>query len=162
MLVGIDSPDLRRLAKELRAVDRDFSVAVNRELREATKPMVDALKQSAKVNAPDFLDGAALASTVTSSASLGRTAVSRRRKRGKPGAGQPGAVDAGYVRHPLFGDKSQWFDTQTPESAGWFSKVAEDLEPEVMDRVTEAVLLIISRLRSGNLVTSRLGRTRTL
>ncbi len=162
MLVGIDSPDLRKLASELRAVDREFSIAVNRELREATKPMVDALKQSGKVNAPDFIDGAALASTVTSSASLGRTAISRRRKRGKPGAGQPGAIDAGYVRHPLFGDKSQWFDTQTPESTGWFSKVAADLEPEVVQRVTAAVLLILNRLGTGNLSTSKVGRSRSL
>lgn len=162
MLVGIESPDLNRLGKELRAIDRDFAIAVNRELREAVKPMVDSLKQSAQVNAPDFLDGRAIASTVTSAARLGRVAVGRRRNRKKGGAGQPGNLDAGFIRHPLFGDRSQWFQTDTPESTGWFSRVAADQEPEVVERLTEAILTIFDRLRTGNLATRAIGRSRSL
>ena len=52
--------------------------------------------------------------------------------------------------------------TPVPSSQGWFSQVAADNEDEVAERLTDALWDIVSRLRAGNLSTSRVGRSTVL
>ena len=158
MLVGISSDDLARLQREMRAIDKDFSNAMSKELRDAVSPMTAQLKLSARVNAPGFLSGADVASNVSQSVSFKGVSVRRRRNSRFT---QGGNLDAGRVRHPLFGNRGYWFDTATPESTGWWSKVAEDEEPEAAERLVAAMWEIVSRLRSGNLSTVKVGRGTT-
>ena len=155
MLTNIDVDDLAKLSRDIRAVDRDFANAMQKELRDAVSPFTATLKQSARTNLPSFI-AADAASTIKQSVSYKGVSV---KSSANSRFSQAVYVDTyGKVRHPLFGNKSHWFNTNIYGGRGWLTKVGDDNVDETAERLIAAVNLILNRVATGNLSTVRVGR----
>ena len=154
MLEGISSNDLAHLARDLRAMDKDFSNAVQRELREPVRRATSDLKFSARTLLPDYI-AADAASGIRSSTSFKGYYVKRE---ANSRFTQHGYTDVrGKLRHPLYGNRDYWFDTSI-SGRGWWTGMAERVIPRAMDEFSEALWNIVQRIATGNFSTVKVGR----
>lgn len=151
-------------AEQLRALGRDLKAAgvqgqgLRRELlrgmRAAEKPLKDAVHQSALDSLPKKggLNEWVAAESVTARNSLsGRGAGVRivaRKKGGKKGSHDLEAVDAGNVRHPVWGRWLKDVPTQSVES-GYFTKPLNEAAPELIAVLSMAIEITARRIAKG-------------
>lgn len=123
-----DVAELRRLARALERAGE--SGAIPDAIMSAVVSVVHPLRAEARRHAVAILPrrgglGAEAARSpmpISFSASKSRgvrVRIDARPGRGKGGLSDPAAVDRGRLRHPLFGDREQWYTQAVP--AGWFS-----------------------------------------
>jgi hypothetical protein len=162
-LLDIDMSEVIALQRELRAVSKDFANAVNNELREPVRRATSDFKFAARTLFPKW--AAADAAAMIRSTSSTRSGYAIKREDGKSGARftQGGYVDkTGAIRHPLYGNRDYWYDTDVG-AQGWWSNMEERVVPRATEEFTAAMLRIMDRLATGNLSTRSIatGKTRT-
>ena len=123
-LVIKGAEDLEKLARALKQVgDGALRRELLRTIRSATKPIVQAVKDSARETLPSSGGFAALIakSRVSSLTRLSGKQVGVRIK--ATNQRNIRALNSGRLRHPLFGNKDHWYTQTVP--AGWFTKPIE-------------------------------------
>lgn len=139
---------LARLSRALRDADRnDLSKELNRALQRASGPLKKSARQGAQQILP-YRGG--LADRVAGSRFTARVT-----KRGK-GAGLQivatgrddiAGMDAGKVRHPVFGNRSKWVTEKiTP---GWFTKPLTLDAPKSRGELVKAIDAVAKKLQDS-------------
>jgi hypothetical protein len=146
---------------------KELRKLLNKEIREATAPLVREMKQNA--GSMNF-KSSSNRSGQRAKRTAGTTKSGRVRKgkglRQSLGAGIATEIDRGRfpgvrirlkskepdvnalgkalnyqgrIRHPLFGNTDHWFVTNTTNGEGWFTKPAQRRHKEILGRVNKAV-----------------------
>jgi hypothetical protein len=161
-VLDIDMSEVVALQRELRAVSADFAKAVSTELRDPVRDATNEFKAAARSELPSWVAADAASGIRATSSSRSGYAIKRE---ANSRFTQHGYVDRyGKIRHPLYGNRAYWFDTEVGGS-GWWSNTYERVVPEAQQKFAEALLRILNRLATGNLSTSRVStgkRTRTI
>lgn len=76
-----------------------------------------------------------------------RVRIDVRPGRGKGGVADPGAINRGRLRHPVFGDRESWVTQAVP--AGWFSVPMAKGAPRVEAAIVEALRREVAKLQAG-------------
>ena len=159
-LLDIDMREVVALQRELRAVSSDFSKAVNNELRAPVQRATSDFKFAARTLFPkwaaaDAASGIRATSSMKSGYAIKREANSRFTQHGY-------ADKTGAIRHPLYGNRDYWYDTDVGVQ-GWWSDMYDKTVPRATEEFTEALLKILGRLATGDLSTTTVltGKTRT-
>lgn len=143
MVVRVEGAEqLRRLALDLKAAgDVELRRELFKGLSRALKPAKPAVQRAMREKLPS---GGGLAARVAETTVLKRKIKTMGRSVGAgiygDGKLDIGSLDRGRVRHPLFGNRKHWYDTEI--EPGFFTHTLHELEPEVraefiaaMDRV---------------------------
>lgn len=128
---------LVRLSERLKSADktiqREFTSALNR----TTKPLKSAAKESARQKLPQrggLAEKVANSRFSTRRSTRGRTVGIRLTAAGLRGLK---SIDDGTVRHPTFGNRSEWVaQSVTP---GWFTEPMEKSAPLVRQQIVAAM-----------------------
>jgi len=142
--------DFRELSRKLRAAGlegKGLRKEVLKEVNRATKP----LKQDAKRNAKAILPKrgglgrrVAASNFSTKTRMTGNGAGVKILAKGKGQARGVRQIDAGRVRHPVFGSKRRWVtQSVTP---GWFTDAMKRGSGKIKDAIVDAVNSIIRKL----------------
>lgn len=78
--------------------------------------------------------------------SVGNQSNSMRSRKGKRVAD---SLEKGYVRHPVFGDRKVWRDTQT-STEGWFADTAKEHSDEAVHEMSKRMTDLAQRLQWGH------------
>lgn len=133
-IVGKES--LARAAAHVALIgDRGLRIALQRNLRLATAPLLPEIKQSALDTLPR---GGGLAARVagaklSTSISLGRTVRVSIKAKGVQGSMDVKSMNLGRVRHPVFGNRSVWYTQQIRPN--WFTAPVENGLPSIRGSV---------------------------
>lgn len=58
-------------------------------------------------------------------------------------------LDAGFIRHPLFGDREHWYTQTAGMRAGFFSDPAQHAAPQVREAILAAVTETARKIQGG-------------
>lgn len=134
---------LTRVSAKLRAANRDLRLESNRALREATKPLPDAIRRSAEAHLPK---GGGLAANIA--ASKIRTV----RRASGSGAGITittsnayliGRMNKGKLRHRVWGGEVWVSQSVTPR---WWTDPIDDVGPRVKSALEDALENVARRI----------------
>jgi hypothetical protein len=155
-LLDIDMSEVVQLQRELRAVSRDFANAMSRELRDPVRRGANDFKSAAKSAFPkwaaaDAASGIRATSSMRSGYAIKREANSRFTQHGY-------ADKTGAIRHPLYGNRDYWYDTDVG-AQGWWSNAYDEIVPRTTEDFSTAMLRILDRLAAGDLSVTRTYRT---
>jgi hypothetical protein len=136
---------LQQLGVRLKAAGaRDIKLEMTRGLRAAAAPLVPLVKQAAVEQLPKGggLNQQVAGQRVTVSVVAAGRNTGVRLKTTAPDTRQ---TDSGYVRHPVFGHKTdrKWVTQSIPAAVGWWTKTLENAAPTVRPAM-EAVLKVIA------------------
>lgn len=151
-MAGVKGADkLRKLARDLRAAaDRDLSRKLRAGISRTVKPFGEAVKAETATLPSGYAPvlGRALrvrASTRTRGAGAGvRIVVSAK---GKVEDRDVAAVNAGALRHPLFGRRRRWYTTAV--TPGFVDRPVERLGDDVRREVEKVVDDIADQIERG-------------
>ena len=135
---------LAALSRALKSADKELKRETFRGLNRAVKPMRAAVKASAEERMPSGY-GPTFAKSLrirTRRRTDGITLVGT--AKGNPRARKVGDLEAGRLRHPLFGDREHWYTQRV--QPGFWSKPLEASAPlvrreliKVMDDMAEKI-----------------------
>jgi hypothetical protein len=149
MTVRAKAPDLRGLARDLKAAGRrDLQKELFSALNRATKPVREEIKANAFATLPASggLNERVAASNVTVRGSGGRVRiVARPSKRG--GTFDPAKLDGGAVDHPTYGHRPTVRNQRV--QPGWFSEPAAAAGADVYDALNDAIEKVAADLAAG-------------
>lgn len=133
---------------------RDLRLELLRGTKRAGKPVIEAARRNATDRLPrgGGLNALAAGEKITTRVRLGvRTAGVQIRTADRI----LNQTNAGFVRHPVFGDRKVWVTEQVPRAAGWWDDAISETTPQaiaemyaVMRETAEAIML---RVRVGGL-----------
>ncbi len=146
--------ELEALAFRLRrAGDTELLREVTRAMRDAVDPVEDQIRAGLRPHLPDRY-----ADELNADLRLGTNVRTNERDPGVAITGQAGSfggaghaggrgrklrdLDAGLIRHPLFGDREHWYPRdgrQKGVEPGWFSGPAEAAGPRVRAAIEKAL-----------------------
>lgn len=132
--------DLELLGRRLKTADKTLRRDMLREIRAAGKPAVDDIKRSARESLPasgGLADLVARQSYGVRTRLSGKSAGVRIQGTGRTVRGLR-SIDAGTVRHPVFGNKDAAWVSQ-PVRPGFFTKPIEENLPRFRKSVIEAL-----------------------
>lgn len=139
---------LEALAKDLKGADKQLRRNLLANLRTAGKPVVTEMKKNLRTDMPQR-GGLAR--------DLGRAKIGVRTKTSGKSAGvrieashsqhDLAAVEAGLIRHPVFGRKGPWVTQKVP--AGRLSAPVDDAKPEMQRAVVKAMEQVRADLERG-------------
>lgn len=140
-----DNGELNRLARALRGMDRDMKAKVTAELVRTTAPTRMAIRASAGSILPHrgglaaLVQGAPLSTKVHMTGNPHVTIQTS-----APGTKQ---VDAGYIRHPVFGNRTRWVGQRI--TAGYFTNPVKRDMPRIQRGVARTVQRVVTGRLSG-------------
>lgn len=127
------SEELRRVAAELKDIgDGQLRRDLLRGIRDATKPGIEAVRQSAREKLPKrggLADRVASQGYAVRTSAAGRSAKVSVVGKGMKGLGR---IDRGQVRHPVFGGDT-WVTQNVPP--GFFTEPLERRVPNIRDAI---------------------------
>lgn len=132
--------DLELLGRRLKTADKTIRRDMLREIRQAGKPTVEDIKRSARESLPasgGLADLVARQSYGVRTRLAGKSAGVRIQGTGRTVRGLR-SIDAGAVRHPVFGNKDAAWVSQSVRS-GFFTEPIEDDLPRFRKAVTDAL-----------------------
>lgn len=131
MALDAGAAELREVAVRLRATGQvGLRTVMARNIRIATAPAADRVRESARTTLPhtgglnEWVAEAVIKTSVTTGARTAGVAL-RMRKTGH----DLKAINAGIVRHPVYGNTKVWAVTHV--TPGFFDKPLEAMKPEV-------------------------------
>jgi hypothetical protein len=138
MSTPVEARQIANLARELKAAARgDLRRLLLKDIRPAARPLIDEAKKSALENLPK---SGGLAAEVASTEIKVRTSLSGSYARLRLVGISPHrlrSLDAGRVRHPVFGDLSNWVTQDI--KPGWWTTAMEAESPEVRKAIVRSV-----------------------
>lgn len=130
MALDPTAAEFRAAALELKAAEQSLMPLARRNIRAATAPAAEAVRRSAMETLPHtgglnqwVADASVKTGILTGPRTAGVRIVAR-----KTGHDLP-AVEAGTVRHPVYGHRNAWAETQV--RPGFFSTPLQELAPAV-------------------------------
>lgn len=135
----VDASEYKALVQRLRAADRSVQTSLRRRLREAGKPLADAVIQEGPEGLPE---GGGLADFLRSAKGGLSMTATRLQIRLSYGKHDLAAVNRGRLRHPVFGHRRTWVNQSV--AAGTYDKAIEKHADEA-GREIEQVLDDIAR-----------------
>lgn len=144
-IIVTGATDLERLARRLKELgDNDLRKEMLRGIRNGTKPLIAAAKDSAR----DSLPREGGLNEVIARSKFGTRTRTSGRTPGVRVVGTSGhniqAMDEGRLRHPVYGNRDVWVTQQiTP---GWFTKPMEDGADDVRRELVNVLDGIARRL----------------
>lgn len=148
MAVVAGTAQLRELGARLKAAGAvEIRLELIQALKEAAKPLPDAVKEAALADLPKTggLNRQVAGQRVTTSVRLSG-AVGVRLTTTAPDTAQ---TDAGYVRHPTFGHRDRWKSQLVPEATGWWSRTLSTKSAEQTPKILAAMELINLKVNAG-------------
>jgi hypothetical protein len=144
--VGGPGPEqMKRIAKSLKdAGNAGLRTELRKSVREAAKPLVGEIKRSAVLTLPGDLGkhvaakGGITARTNINNAGI-QVSIKGSTKR------QLKRINAGMVRHPLYGNRKHWFWNDVPE--GFWDVPIDRSGPRTRRAVMKAVTTIAKKVR---------------
>ena len=137
--------DLQRLGKRLRDAGRgDLRRVVLSRMRAEAKPVLPEVRENARSTLPSR---GGLAELIAGSRMGIRTRLSASSVGVRVVASNPHDIrqlNAGRLRHPLFGDREHWYTQQV--QPGWFDRPLEERAPAMRRSITEALDEVARRL----------------
>ena len=152
-LVG-DVSALKALGEKLERAGRSNALAdaVGRALWDEAQPLRGAAQARARAILPrrgglaERVAETPMPITVTSSGRRRGVRIDARQGRGRQGVNDPGAIDRGRVRHPVFGHERKEPIIQLVR-VGWFSVAMDEGAPRVRERIEQVLKEEISKLQ---------------
>ena len=136
VVAGTGSAQLAALAVRLKvAGDKTLRVELLRGLKSGADPLVKAVAEAARNQLPKRggLNEQVAGQKVKVQVRTGARTAGVRLTTEAPDTSQ---ADTGFVRHPVFGNRSRWVTQQIPKAKGWWSVTlangAPDVTPELM------------------------------
>lgn len=131
------SAELKKASRRLRGAPKEIRKQFKSEFSKATKPIIDAAKESASKTLPggggkgkesvaDRVSGGKYSAKMLSGASAG-TRITAMERAGKNV--DMASLNRGRLRHPLYGNKRHWYDQNVPKD--WFTKPIEEYAPKL-------------------------------
>lgn len=151
--------DFLTLSKSLKHAER---TTMRRELtkgvRDATKPLLPEAAAALAASLPSGLQSRGRRVKQRVQVKTGNDpGVTIAVPYGRRGAGGLGASNArlantqGLIRHPLFGDRENWYSTRVPQAQGWFddyySRQARRVLPEIESAMQRVIDQIVKEAR---------------
>lgn len=137
--VKIEGTDrLQALAVQLKAADKVMLAGLRVQLKAVAAASIPAVRESAIANLPssgglnERVARAPYRATITLGAKSATVSV-----RGKQGNRHLKDINAGQVRHPLFGNRDHWYTT--PVKPGFFNTPLERMAPAVRIRMQDVM-----------------------
>lgn len=142
-LVEFSTGEWKEFFARLKSADKKVAAGVRKQLRGAAKPLADRVKTKGAEPMPHRGGlSAYLALTARPRVSITQWGISLElRDPGKHGVSLAD-LNAGRLKHPLFGLRSTWIDQSVP-AGSWtdaFDAAADDLREELADIIATAVL----------------------
>lgn len=125
---------LRTLSAELKVADRTLLLAMRRNLRAIAHPAALAVQAEERRVLPKRggLNEWVASTPVGVRITAGARSAGVRLVQSKKGRAQPHdllqANDTGVIRHPVYGNRKQWRDSQIP--TGWWERPLLAMEPQ--------------------------------
>lgn len=142
-MIRIEPQEYREFSRQLRQAERGLRLAIRKRVREAGKPLSEAMVREGAQGMP-ARGGLQEQFLRRGNAKLSQTTTSIRIVLGRRGS-YIGSVDrTGRVRHPLFGDREHWYSTPVP--AGTWRDAFEDHKDEAIDTVSKALVDVVKEL----------------
>lgn len=141
--IRIKVDDYKDLQKQMKGVDKAARLALRKRIREAGKPLAAQITEGGGSEMPQT--GGAQESYLGAKATLSQTMSSLRILYNKKGPQVRIPNRAGFIRHPVFGNREIWRNTKVPagawdrafdehkdETLAIVSKVLDDVAREIM------------------------------
>lgn len=127
--------------------DREFKRKLSNEVRKAARPSGDEAKQAALRVLPKH---GGLNKFVATSRTTVRTTTSGKNVGVRLTASKKGhdlrSIDDGFVRHPIYGDRSRFVSQRVP--VGWFTLAVQKSGPAVQKAVVDAIGKALTELHN--------------
>lgn len=143
--------ELRHVARLLRkAAAKDLTLEMRKAQREAVKPLRAEVRASAAATLPKRGGYAGIMARqvrVSTNATRPGTLSVRIWARGKVEHRDVRTIDAGRLRHPVWGNRRNWSTTNVVP--GFASRAVDRVADRVLDEATEGIERIMLRLAKG-------------
>jgi hypothetical protein len=162
--VRVDGPteDIKRISRALKDAPRDVKRELPRALMASAKPVKEAAKSKAASMPLPRAGGfeatyrsAMVRAIVSKATSLSRNpavrvgVISKSKSAGKArGVGRK-INNTGRIRHPVFGDRTMWADTDVSEDKGWFDDAVTEASPRTEAELKRRVDDLMERIVFG-------------
>jgi len=144
-LGGMSSVEARHLAHRLRkAAARDLVREVRSAKVNAVKPLQAEIKAEAARTLPGRYAGVMSKDVKVTTQTRGTTLRVRVFARGRAELRDVAAVNAGILRHPLFGNRSRWFRQRV--RPGFVDRPVNDLSDRVLREAAEGVGDVLQKI----------------
>lgn len=142
MTVQIDASEYKRFSQQLRQAERGVKNSIRKRVREAGKPLSEAIIREGAEPMPPRVAARFQANGV---ARLSQTGTAVRIVLGRKGAYVAGPDHTGKLRHPLYGNREHWYSTQVP--SGTWTKAYEAHQDEAVEAVSRVLQDVMEELK---------------
>ena len=154
VVAGRGSAELAALAVRLKvAGDKGLRVELLRGLKKGADPLVKAVAEAARAQLPkrgahnsvnSGLNEQVAGQKVKVQVRTGARTAGVRLYTTAPDTSQ---TDAGYVRHPVFGNRKVWVRQEIPSARGWWSVTLAHGAPDVQPELTAAMERVAAQIQ---------------
>lgn len=132
----------RSVSIRLKEADRSLMLLTRRNIRAAVAPVIPAVRESARSSLPRSggLNERVAATKIAVGISTSRRSAGVRLKMGQGtgrGRRHMNEINAGSVRHPLYGNREHWYTT--PVEPGFFDRPVKAAQPAVAEACMAAL-----------------------
>lgn len=148
-VAGSGSAQLAALAVRLKvAGDKTLRVQLLRGLKSGAEPLVKAVAEAALAQLPH---GGGLNEQVAGQKVKVQVRTGARTAGVRLTTSAPDTkwTDAGYVRHPVYGNRKKWVTQAIPAAKGWWSQTLADGGPEVTPELTAVMEEVSVAIQAG-------------
>ena len=148
-VAGSGSAQLAALAVRLKvAGDKTLRRELLRGLKSGAEPLVPLVKAAALEKLPHKggLNEQVAGQKVTVQVRMGARTAGVRMTTTAPDTKQ---TDAGFVRHPVFGNRKKWVVQKIPKAKGWWSQTLTDGGPLVHPELLAAMERVAIQVQAG-------------
>jgi hypothetical protein len=149
LVAGSGSERLNALAVRLKvAGEKGLRTELLRGLKQGSDPLVKAVAAAAEDRLPHGggLNVQVAGQKVKVQVRTGARTAGVRLTTNAPDTAQ---TDAGFVRHPVYGNRKKWITQQIPNAAGWWSQTLADGGPDVTTQLLAVMKSVSVQIQGG-------------
>jgi hypothetical protein len=149
LVAGSGSAQLAALAVRLKATgDKGLRVELLRGLKAGAEPLVEKVAEAARSQLPKGggLNEQVAGQKVKVQVRTGARTAGVRMTTTAPDTKQ---TDAGFVRHPVYGNRKKWVTQKIPAAVGWWSKTLADGGLAVQPELTATMERVALEIQGG-------------
>lgn len=142
MTVQIDAGEYKRFSQQLRQAERGVKNSIRKRVREAGKPLSEAIIREGAEPMPSRVVARFQAA---GNGKLSQTGTGIRFVLGRKGSYPAGPDRQGRLRHPLYGNREHWYSTPVP--SGTWSRAFEAHQDEAVEAVSRVLQDVMEELK---------------
>lgn len=132
-----------RLSKALKEAGRaDLRKGLHKAMRDEAKPLVADAKEAALTDLPQsggLAEHVARIAGFRAQVRTGDSTAGVRITAGKKGYSPRSLNNEGTVRHPVYGNTSNWVEQPVSSAQGWFERAMQKRAPVVAERLEQVI-----------------------